>query len=220
MPAWIHNRAMNLTKDMKASYVPGKVKQVAFVTTTQQAHASDKSPKTFIPKSEYKKTAEAKWKTMLRTGRLGGQEVSKLMERGTLDLAKEFSGQISGVNALQARAAKKGRSLDMFEAMEQMKHLHEGRVKTASAITFDGFANELEKIAIGRTRLNVSNIVGIQKANPASWFQRARKFITGTSRSGAGIKARVQQQADVAARTRRAAAEAGPEAFAKWKAAQ
>lgn len=92
--------------------------------------------------------------------------------------------------------------------------------KTAGSITFDGFADEMMKIAIGRTRLNASNIVGIQRANPASWFQRARKFITGTSRSGAGIKARVQQQADLTAQARRAAAESGPEAFAAWKATQ
>lgn len=73
MPAWIHDRAMKLKKQMEDTYPPEKAKQVAFAIATQQAHKTGKSPKTFgtsegraeakakfdRPKSEYKKTASA-----------------------------------------------------------------------------------------------------------------------------------------------------------------
>jgi len=73
MPAWIHDRAMKLKKQMEDTYPPEKAKQVAFAVATQQAHKTGKSPKTFgtsegraeakakfdKPKSEYKKTASA-----------------------------------------------------------------------------------------------------------------------------------------------------------------
>ena len=82
MPAWIHDRAMDLKKKMKGTYSPEKAEQVAFAVATQQAHKVGKSPKTVVskqtgkkepfgtpegkavakakfdkPKSEYKKTA-------------------------------------------------------------------------------------------------------------------------------------------------------------------
>lgn len=84
MPQWIHDRAMKLKRKMEDTYGPDKAKQVAFAVATQQAHATGKSPKTFVskqtghkerfgtpggraearakmdkPKSEYKKTASA-----------------------------------------------------------------------------------------------------------------------------------------------------------------
>ncbi len=82
MPKWIHDRAMELKKEMKDTYGPEKAEQVAFAVATQQSHKLGKSPKTFVskqtgkrepfgtaegrevakakfnkPRSEYKKTA-------------------------------------------------------------------------------------------------------------------------------------------------------------------
>ena len=84
MPAWIHDRAMSMKKDMEKTYGPKKAEQVAFAVATQQAHRLGKSPKTFKskvtgrkerfgttegrvvakakfdkPKAEYQKTASA-----------------------------------------------------------------------------------------------------------------------------------------------------------------
>jgi hypothetical protein len=50
MPAWIHDRAMSLKKDMEKTYGPEKAKQVAFAVATQQAHRLGKSPKTYKSK--------------------------------------------------------------------------------------------------------------------------------------------------------------------------
>lgn len=99
MPAWIHDRAMSMKKDMEKTYGPEKAKQVAFAVATQQAHKVGKSPKTHVsketgkkesfgtpegraeakakfdkPKSEYKKTASA---TMFDSF---ADELSKIMK--------------------------------------------------------------------------------------------------------------------------------------------
>lgn len=55
MPAWIHDRAMSMKKDMEKTYGPEKAKQVAFAVATQQAHRLGKSPKTFKSKVTGKK---------------------------------------------------------------------------------------------------------------------------------------------------------------------
>lgn len=55
MPAWIHNRAMSLKKDMEKTYGKDEAEQVAFAVATQQAHRLGKSPKTFKSKATGKK---------------------------------------------------------------------------------------------------------------------------------------------------------------------
>lgn len=47
MPAWIHDRAMELKRKMKDTYGPEKAEQVAFAVATQQSHKLGKSPKSY-----------------------------------------------------------------------------------------------------------------------------------------------------------------------------
>lgn len=152
MPKWIHDRAMSLKDEMEKTYGPEKAEQVAFAVATQMAHRTGKSPKTFVsevtgkkerfgtpegrreakqkfdkPLKEYQKTAEARWKTMMRTGKLGKEEVEKLLQRGTLDIERESAGFFKGVDALGKKHLGEG----FLETMGRLKHLSEGRVKTA-----------------------------------------------------------------------------------------
>lgn len=148
MPKWIHDRAEHIRKKN-----PDMDEGMSYALATQQAHRLGKSPKTFKskvtgkkerfgtpearreakmklnkPKSEYQKTAESKWKTMMRTGQLGENEVKRLLKKDILNVGRETGGAMRGVAALQ----KKRPGEDIREAMSRMKHLSENRLKTAS----------------------------------------------------------------------------------------
>ena len=178
MPAWIHDRAMKLKKQMEDTYPPEKAKQVAFAIATQQAHKTGKSPKTFgtsegrseamakfdKPKSEYKKTAMDKLALDLIGGAIGGlvygsvsptTSEERSMGRHAWEGAKGgavagfippfFLGPIGGY--LHAR--KKDTGQGYIESRgDFLKRLKEEEKSKTAAIMFDGFADELEKIAI------------------------------------------------------------------------
>lgn len=119
MPAWIHDRAMKLKRKMEDTYGPEKAKQVAFAVATQQAHATGKSPKTFVSK---------------QTGE------------------RERFGTSEGRREAKAK-------------MDKPKSEYK---KTASLIMFDGFADELQKIALVTSRAVMKTIV---KGKPLSRYQ-------------------------------------------------
>jgi hypothetical protein len=192
MPAWIHDRAMSMKKDMEKTYGPEKAKQVAFAVATQQAHKVGKSPKTHVsketgkkeafgtpegraeakvkfdkPKSEYKKTAAFE-SHIPRGERLKGA-IKETLKDKRFRLAMAIGVPVTALTAGGIAYAR-----------------HKGKKKTASAIMFDGFFDELAKIAAAKLNPEEAR-AAVRTAYDAlvrATRGGAKKAMTGPSRKG------------------------------------
>ena len=128
MPAWIHNRAMSLKKDMEKTYGPEKAEQVAFAVATQQAHKLGKSPKKFKSKetgkmerfgtSEGRAEAEAKFDKSKDEYRKTASLDPRMMEAffEELELIKEAGRAIQAVIPKAKKKSFLSKAKDFYES--------------------------------------------------------------------------------------------------------
>lgn len=176
MPAWIHDRAMSMKKDMEETYGPEKAKQVAFAVATQQAHRLGKSPKTFKskvtgekerfgtpegravakakfdkPKREYQKTAA---ETSLETNE---PSVAGAMPDGT-SAGQDYPtnvGSPNPVNVRQDLGPLFSNKTETHQGKETQLNSIESSTPTIKTAMYSGFFDEFVKIAKWSPQLRV-----------------------------------------------------------------